>query len=162
MSPDRDDAGDLGAPPAELINLRGPAGPIEAIVYGGPDWRACERLVVALHGGPLSSWAFGYEPLFHRLSAAGVAVLAPNYRGSTGYGEEHLRAVIGDWGGPDLDDVLHLARSLDEDRQEEVWEAWAVEIKRRLRALDSGDVETIPGEQVIRDARKLVRKKRSA
>jgi pimeloyl-ACP methyl ester carboxylesterase len=117
VSPDRDDAGDLGAPPAELINLRGPAGPIEAIVYGGPDWRACEHLVVALHGGPLSSWAFGYEPLFHRLSAAGVAVLAPNYRGSTGYGEEHLRAVIGDWGGPDLDDVLQLARSLDEDRR---------------------------------------------
>ncbi len=108
---------DLGTPPAELITLRGPAGPIEAVVYGGPAWRACEHLVVALHGGPLSSWRFGYEPLFDRLSTAGVAVLAPNYRGSTGYGEEHLRAVIGDWGGADLDDVLHLARSLDEDRR---------------------------------------------
>jgi dienelactone hydrolase len=117
VSPARDDAGDLGAPAAELIKLRGRAGPVEAIVYGGPDWRACEHLVVALHGGPLSSWRFGYEPLFDRLSTAGVAVLAPNYRGSTGYGEEHFRAVIGDWAGPDLDDVLHLARSLDEDRR---------------------------------------------
>ncbi len=111
-------AGDRNpAPPAELITLQGPAGPIEAVVYGGSDWRRCEHLVVALHGGPLSSWRFGYEPLFDRLSTAGVAVLAPNYRGSTGYGDEHLRAVIGDWGGADLDDVLHLARSLDEDRR---------------------------------------------
>lgn len=104
------------APQAELIEVKGPAGPIEAIVYGGPDWRAAEHLVVALHGGPLSSWHFTYEPLFHRLSTEGVAVLAPNYRGSTGYGPEHLRAVIGNWGGPDLDDVLDLGRSLTKER----------------------------------------------
>ncbi len=106
----------LGEPPAELVEVEGPAGPIEAIVYGGSDWRQCEHLVVALHGGPLSSWRFEFEPLFHRLSAHGVAVLAPNYRGSTGYGEQHLRAVVGHWGGPDLDDVLHLTRSLQQDR----------------------------------------------
>lgn len=117
VSRDHDVDGHVAAPQAELVELEGPAGPIEAIVYGGPDWRACEHLVVALHGGPLSSWHFGFEPLFHCLSAHGVAVVAPNYRGSTGYGEEHLRAVIGNWGGPDLDDVLHLSRSLDKDRR---------------------------------------------
>jgi dipeptidyl aminopeptidase/acylaminoacyl peptidase len=99
-----------------LIQLKGPAGAIEAIVYGGPDWRQCAHLVVALHGGPLSSWRFRFEPLFHCLSAAGIAVVAPNYRGSTGYGDEHLRAVIGNWGGPDLQDVLDLGRSLAKDR----------------------------------------------
>jgi len=106
-----------GGPQAELITLEGPAGPIEAIVYGGPDWRQREHLVVALHGGPLSAWRFEFEPLFHCLSAHGVAVVAPNYRGSTGYGEEHLRAVIGNWGGPDLDDVLELGKSLNKDRR---------------------------------------------
>lgn len=102
---------------AELITLDGPAGPIEAIVYGGPEWRQCEHLVVALHGGPLSSWRFEFEPLFHCLSAHGIAVVAPNYRGSTGYGEQHLRSVVGNWGGPDLADVLDLGRSLNEDRR---------------------------------------------
>ncbi|MGQ0777462.1 MAG: alpha/beta hydrolase family protein, partial [Pseudonocardiales bacterium] len=83
-----------GGPPAELITLEGRAGPIEAIVYGGRGWRECEHLVVALHGGPLSAWRFEFNPLFHCLSAHGVAVVAPNYRGSIGYGQEHLRAVI--------------------------------------------------------------------
>jgi predicted esterase len=102
---------------ANLIELPGPAGPIEAIIYGGPDWRQCHHLVIALHGGPLSSWRFEFEPLFQCAAAAGVAVVAPNYRGSTGYGEEHLRAVLGSWGGADLEDVLALSRSLENERK---------------------------------------------
>jgi pimeloyl-ACP methyl ester carboxylesterase len=116
LSQDHDVDSAFAAPQASLIELDGPAGPIEAIVYGGPDWRTCEHLVVALHGGPLSSWRFGFEPLFHCLAMHGVAVVAPNYRGSTGYGEAHLRAVIGNWGGPDLDDVVDLGRNLEKDR----------------------------------------------
>jgi pimeloyl-ACP methyl ester carboxylesterase len=105
-----------GCAPAELLEFQGLAGSIEAIVYGGPDWQRCEHLVIALHGGPLSSWRFEFAPFFQSLVAAGVAVVAPNYRGSTGYGDEHLRAVIGNWGGPDLDDVLHLGRRLQKQR----------------------------------------------
>ncbi|MBD2893276.1 hypothetical protein amrb99_21970 [Actinomadura sp. RB99] len=97
---------------AELVELAGPAGPIEAIVYGGPRWRERRHLVLALHGGPLSAWRFEFDPLFQHLAAAGIAVVAPNQRGSTGYGARHLRAVIGDWGGPDLEDVVHLARGI--------------------------------------------------
>ncbi|GAA0559562.1 alpha/beta hydrolase family protein [Actinomadura livida] len=101
---------------AEAVELPGPAGPVETIVYGGPGWRRAPRLVLALHGGPLAAWRLEFEPLFQHLAAAGVAVAAPNYRGSTGYGERHLRPVIGDWGGPDLDDVVHLAREIARDR----------------------------------------------
>ncbi|TDD38674.1 alpha/beta fold hydrolase [Actinomadura sp. KC06] len=98
---------------ADLVELPGPAGPIEAIVYGD---LSRPRLVLALHGGPLAAWRFEFEPLFQHLAAAGAAVVAPNYRGSTGYGERHLRPVIGDWGGPDLDDVVHLAGAIVRDR----------------------------------------------
>ncbi|TYK52489.1 alpha/beta hydrolase family protein [Actinomadura decatromicini] len=100
---------------AELVELPGPAGPIEAIVYGDLGSR---RLVLALHGGPLAAWRFEFEPLFQHLAAAGAAVVAPNYRGSTGYGERHLRPVLGDWGGPDLDDVVHLGRTIARDRDD--------------------------------------------
>jgi dienelactone hydrolase len=116
MSREHDVEGHFSAPQAELIELDGPARPIEAIIYGGADWRTSEHLVMALHGGPLSSWQFRFEPLFHSLSTAGIAVMAPNYRGSTGYGVQHLQAVIGNWGGPDLEDVLELARNLEKDR----------------------------------------------
>jgi pimeloyl-ACP methyl ester carboxylesterase len=112
----RDPTPQSGCAPAELLEFQGPAGPIEAIVYGGPDWQRREHLVVALHGGPLSSWRFEFDPFFQGFAAADVAVVAPNYRGSTGYGDEHLRAVIGNWGGLDLDDVLYLGCRLQEQR----------------------------------------------
>lgn len=94
---------------ADLVALEGAAGTIEAVVYGGPDWRSADHLVLALHGGPLSNWRLDFNPLFQAFAAAGVAVVALNHRGSTGYGREHMRAVLGVWGGPDLDDVVHIA-----------------------------------------------------
>lgn len=102
---------------AELIELPGPAGPIETIIYGGPDWQRRQRLVVALHGEPLSCWRFEFNPLFQSLAQTGAAVVAPNYRGSTGYGDEHLRPVVNKWGGPDLEDVLHLGRDIESERR---------------------------------------------
>jgi pimeloyl-ACP methyl ester carboxylesterase len=107
---------DAGWAGAEITELPGPAGPIETIVYGGPGWRRARHLVIALHGGPLASWRLDFEPLFQHLAAAGAAVAAPNQRGSTGYGAAHLRPVLGDWGGADLDDVVHLAREIGRGR----------------------------------------------
>jgi dipeptidyl aminopeptidase/acylaminoacyl peptidase len=98
---------------AALVDLPGAAGPVEAIVHGGPDWAQREHLVLALHGGPLSAWRFEHTPLLHRLAEAGAGVVALNHRGSTGYGAEHLRAVLGDWGGADLADVLSAGRAID-------------------------------------------------
>ncbi len=116
VSRDGERENESGWADAELVEFPGPAGPIEAIVYGGPGWRRSQHLVLALHGGPLASWRFEFDPLFQCLAAAGVAVVAPNYRGSTGYGDEYQRAAIGNWGGPDLDDVLHLGRDLSSER----------------------------------------------
>ncbi|HYO08302.1 MAG TPA: addiction module protein [Tepidisphaeraceae bacterium] len=58
--------------------------------------------------------------------------------------------------------ALELWRSLDGDAQEQVWDAWSEEIHHRLEALERGQVKAIPGEQVMREARKLVRKTRTA
>jgi pimeloyl-ACP methyl ester carboxylesterase len=103
--------------PAHSEWLRGPEGPIEVVVYGGRDWRYSSQVVIALHGGPEAAWQLGYEPLFQRLAAAGVAVLAPNQRGSTGYGPAHRLAIRNAWGGPDLADIVQLGRQLATQRE---------------------------------------------
>ncbi|MFD7131658.1 alpha/beta fold hydrolase [Streptomyces sp. NPDC059894] len=68
-------------------------------------------LAVVLHGGPSWLWSAGYAPadvlgVGPALAAAGWLVLLPNPRGSSGYGLDHARAVIGAFGDGDLDDVL--------------------------------------------------------
>lgn len=108
------DSGGTGRPHAAARRFDGPAGPVEAVVYGDPV--AAGRVVLALHGGPESGWRLGYDPLFQRLADEGVAVVAPNQRGSTGYGPAHRDAIRGAWGGPDLADVLHLGRTLTASR----------------------------------------------
>ncbi|WP_283139297.1 alpha/beta hydrolase family protein [Rhizohabitans arisaemae] len=96
--------------PAVLEQFPGPAGPIEAIVYGRHGWRTADRVLIALHGGPEHHWSPRFDPLFARLARDGVTVVAPNQRGSTRYGAAHQSAIHGAWGGPDLADIHHLAR----------------------------------------------------
>ncbi|WP_051967639.1 S9 family peptidase [Kitasatospora mediocidica] len=98
--------------PARSVELAGPAGPIESVLYGDEAWLSSPHLVVALHGGPADAWRLEFDPALQRLAAAGLAVLAPNQRGSTGYGLPHAMAVHGAWGGPDLADVLMLLDGL--------------------------------------------------
>ncbi|MFF9348875.1 alpha/beta fold hydrolase [Streptomyces sp. NPDC014734] len=112
----------------------------EETAWSAPDGRTVRGLVlscgastgprplaVLVHGGPAWLWSAGYAPadvlgLAPALAAAGYLVLLPNPRGSSGRGLEHARAVVGDVGGADLDDVLsgvrHLvdARLADPDR----------------------------------------------
>ncbi|GAB3412911.1 alpha/beta hydrolase family protein [Flindersiella endophytica] len=95
-----------------IETLAGAEGPVEALVYGGPHWRDSDKLLIALHGGPLSAWRYEFDPLLHQLADAGVAVVAPNQRGSTGYGRAHALAIKDNWGGPDLADILRIAADL--------------------------------------------------
>ncbi|EWM09985.1 S9 family peptidase [Kutzneria sp. 744] len=101
--------------PGRVESFPGADGPIEAVVYG-PDWRSSPRVVVALHGGPTSHWTLGFSPLFQALAAAGIAVVAPNQRGSTGYGAAHTLSLVGAWGVPDLADVSVIAAHIQDRR----------------------------------------------
>jgi hypothetical protein len=93
-----------GGRPGRVATFDGPAGPVEAVVYG--DWRRRDSLVVALHGGPAAHWPLAFDAGLQALAAAGLAVVAPNPRGSTGYGRQHEEAITGAWGGRDLADVV--------------------------------------------------------
>ena len=62
--------------------------------------------IVYPHGGPADSWALVWSLRLQWLVAKGYAVLAPDYRGSTGHGQEFQRALYGAWGRVDTEDVL--------------------------------------------------------
>jgi dipeptidyl aminopeptidase/acylaminoacyl peptidase len=101
---------------ARTMELPGADQPLEAVVYGGDTWLTAQHLVVALHGGPADAWRLEFEPTLQRMAAEGLAVVAVNQRGSTGYGVQYAQALQDDWGGPDLDDVLAVLTGLTSQR----------------------------------------------
>ena len=62
--------------------------------------------VVYLHGGPTGQTMNSFNRFIQYAANQGYMVLAPNYRGSTGYGKEFQQADLFDMGGGDLQDVL--------------------------------------------------------
>jgi dipeptidyl aminopeptidase/acylaminoacyl peptidase len=62
------------------------------------------------HGGPHHRVTCALNLEWQALAAAGYLVLAPNFRGSAGYGRAFLDADRGDWGGGDFRDLM---RGLD-------------------------------------------------
>jgi dipeptidyl aminopeptidase/acylaminoacyl peptidase len=68
---------------------------VEGILYYPADYQSGQRypLIVATHGGPASSDQFGFAPDAQVYAGKGYAVFKPNYRGSTGYGDEFLREM---------------------------------------------------------------------
>ncbi len=70
-----------------------------------PD-NAKAPLLLAPHGGPSLAWGDAYVHEFQVLAGQGYAVLAPNPRGSAGYGEAFSRKVVNDWGGADFRDLM--------------------------------------------------------
>jgi len=75
----------LGEPPPAVL-----------VAHGGPDWQIFDD----------------FNPMRQALSEAGFAVLAPNFRGSTGYGKAFEDLNHKDWGGGDLQDLIAGVRFL--------------------------------------------------
>ena len=75
------------------------------------------------HGGPKDQYVFFWDEVAQYFTAKGYTYLAPNYRGSTGYGKQFERLNYGDWGLGDAQDCLHGAkylRSFGEIRPESI------------------------------------------
>jgi len=66
-------------------------------------------LVVLIHGGPQSAWNdnWGYRWNPQVFANAGYVVFAPNPRGSTGYGQQFVNDISGDWGGKAYVDIMN-------------------------------------------------------
>jgi dipeptidyl aminopeptidase/acylaminoacyl peptidase len=87
---------------------------IPALLYRpatvGPNTPA----VIVIHGGPTWHFSYTWYPFMTHLVSRGWIVLAPNYRGSTGYGREWQTLNRFDLGGGDADDcaagAIYLVR----------------------------------------------------
>jgi dipeptidyl aminopeptidase/acylaminoacyl peptidase len=76
--------------------------------------------MVWVHGGVHGDWTASMFPFVREAVERGYVVIAPDYRGSTGYGAAHYNAI--DYGGMELDDVasavdyLKTLPHVDQDR----------------------------------------------
>jgi dipeptidyl aminopeptidase/acylaminoacyl peptidase len=60
------------------------------------------------HGGPVWAYYAEFAHLAQLYAANGYAVLFPNPRGSTGYGEKFAKAIYADWGNKDFQDDMAM------------------------------------------------------
>ncbi len=66
-------------------------------------------LLVLIHGGPQGAWndSWGYRWNPEVFANAGYVVFTPNPRGSTGYGQQFVNEISGDWGGKAYVDIMN-------------------------------------------------------
>ena len=63
--------------------------------------------LVWVHGGVHSNWGISMWPFVREAVERGYVVITPNYRGSTGFGDEFHKKI--DYGGKEVDDALSLS-----------------------------------------------------
>jgi dipeptidyl aminopeptidase/acylaminoacyl peptidase len=68
--------------------------------------------VVIAHGGPTDQVVDRWNPDVIALASRGYICIAPNFRGSTGYGIEFEKANLRDLGGGDLHDLVYAVKFL--------------------------------------------------
>ena len=75
--------------------------------------------ILSVHGGPTAQERplYDYSGLYQYLANNGLAVIAPNFRGSTGYGKGFEKKIYHDWGGNELKDLEYAVKWLISQRQ---------------------------------------------
>jgi len=103
---------EAGLAKAEEVEWTGALGrKIHGWVVKPKDFDASRKypLLVLIHGGPQSAWndnwGFRWNPQV--FANAGYVVFAPNPRGSTGYGQQFVNEISGDWGGKAYVDIMN-------------------------------------------------------
>lgn len=108
-------------PAPKLVHVPAPNGRSVPCFYYVPKHPRAEPMpaVLSIHGGPhmqdRPAWAYG--GLHQFLNSLGIYVLAPNYRGSTGYGRKYRELLYRDWGGVDLEDFRSCAEWLRSQKE---------------------------------------------
>ncbi len=98
--------------PDEVIYIGMDGETVPALLYRPLDVSPNTPAVIVIHGGPTWHFSYTWYPFMSYLVSRGWTVLAPNYRGSTGYGREWQTLNRFDLGGGDTDDCAAGAQYL--------------------------------------------------
>jgi dipeptidyl aminopeptidase/acylaminoacyl peptidase len=81
---------------------------VEAFVTKPPGFVQGRKYptMLHIHGGPVGQFSYGYDFSNEFLAANGYVIVEPNPRGSTGRGQDFVRAIYKTWGITDYDDVI--------------------------------------------------------
>jgi dipeptidyl aminopeptidase/acylaminoacyl peptidase len=96
---------------AEYVHFKSKDGTIiSGYLYKPLDYVLGKKYPAILrpHGGPVWAYYAEFDHLPQLYAANGYAVLFPNPRGSTGYGEKHAKAIYADWGNKDFQDDMAM------------------------------------------------------
>ncbi len=89
---------------------------IPAFLYKPKDLGMGQKapVVLSIHGGPEAQERVGYayNGFYQYLLNRGIGILAPNVRGSTGYGKSYQKLIHRDWGGAELKDFEFAVKYL--------------------------------------------------
>ncbi len=84
---------------------------VQSIIVKPPFFNPNKKypLIFLIHGGPQGNWAddFHYRWNTQLFASKGYVVVAPNPRGSTGYGQKFTDEISGDWGGKVYTDLIN-------------------------------------------------------
>lgn len=102
---------ELNLPDVQYVHFPSKDGTtVAGYLYKPVGYKAGTRYPTILrpHGGPV--WAyyaeFNFDPQL--FAANGYAVLTPNPRGSSGYGQDYCEAIFADWGNKDFQDDMAM------------------------------------------------------
>lgn len=81
---------------------------IEGLLWLPADYKPGTKLplLLSVHGGPAGVWTPSFRGINHVYAGLGWAVLEPNVRGSSSYGDTLLRGNMKDIGGGDYQDLM--------------------------------------------------------
>ncbi len=83
---------------------------VQSLLIKPPFFNANKKypLLVVIHGGPQGTTAdqFHFRWNLQLFASKGYVVIAPNFRGSTGFGQKFTDAISGDWGGKPYTDIM--------------------------------------------------------
>ncbi len=91
----------------KLVSWKSGSATVHGLLWrpAAPPPGSARRLLMHVHGGPTGQALADWNPRVQYFVQRGWTVLQPNYRGSTGYGDDYRRALEGKWGELDTDDV---------------------------------------------------------